>query len=169
MNKPFTFRRLLKGRLGILLLAGIICLPVLPAQAQFFGGLYGSQTIAAAAFPTNYLTSTNFVIAPTTNATVSGIQIYNARNIGFQLQASGMTNAASGTIGVAFARSLDGANWDTANLSWFTMTVPAATSGQQLVCTNMAVDGVGWVALASLTNSFTLTNVAVRYAIRPGY
>lgn len=165
-----------------LLLAGIICLAcsvVLPARGQFFGGLYGSQNFGQAVTSiynagTNVVTgttliptvSTNFVLPLATNSTVTAVYLNNAHSIALQVQASGYTNGP--LVSVPFVRSLDGVNWDTTPFCNLTVT-PSAAGVTGTASTNIDLGAYGYVCPFGFTNAATITNLAIRYAVKPGF
>lgn len=144
-------------------------------QAQFFGGLAGSQAIYPFA-GTNYNTTNSVVTgawtnsytlppASTTNAVFPLVDSYNNRNVAFSLSASGTTNSAVVTI--AIIRSTDGVLWETSPFALISATCPAGAA--TTVNTNFDLGAFRfWTALA-WTNTGGLSNAIVRYGIKPGY
>jgi hypothetical protein len=175
---------MMKNLKPTLLLAGIICLAcsvALPARAQFFGGLYGSQSFGQAVTsvynagtnvvnPTTLIplntSGTNFVLPLATNSTVTAVALNNAHSIVLQVQAAGYTNGP--LVSVPFVRSLDGVNWDTTPFCNLTVT-PSGAGVTALASTNIDLGAYGYVCPFGFTNAATITNLAIRYAIKPGF
>lgn len=167
----FFKRTFLSAAIGCLTL-----IAALPTQAQFFGGIAGSQAVYPFA-STNYNTTNSvitgawtnsYILPPTSPGTNAGfplVDCYNNRNVALSLSASGQTNSAVTTI--AIIRSTDGVLWDTS--PFVLLSATCASGAATTVSTNFDMGAFRyWTALA-WTNTGGLSNAIVRYGIKPGF
>lgn len=146
----------------------------LDTQAQFFGGIAGSQAVYPFA-GTNFNTvnsvvtgawTNSYTLPPgsSTNATFPLIDCYNNRNIAFQLSASGQTNSAVSTL--ALVRSTDSVLWETSPIL---LSVTSPSGAATTVNTNIDMGAFRYITAMAWTNTGGLSNAIVRYGIKPGY
>jgi hypothetical protein len=168
------FRTLSQLLLPALAAVALLCIPD-QAQAQFFGGLYGSQVYTVPIIGTNALFAspwnlTNAAAYTATNAAgqYSGIEVKNGHSIAFQLTSAG-SNTTSSAVSAVFFASLDNITFDTSTP--YVLTLTLVNTAQVAASTNWDIGAKGYIALAYLTNAnaFFATNTTLRYALKPGY
>ena len=157
--------------LGSILSALVLC--AIPAQAQFYGGIGGGQNIAAL-LSTNITASTNFVLPPATNASVSAVPLYNMRQVVLTLQAQSLTNQYGSNAAIAWTRSKDGVNWDTTPFVVLIASVSTNNGyptnfGAVCVSTNVDMGAYQWITPLWFTNQTYMTNCSAGYAVKPGF
>lgn len=167
--------RILKRSFALAGVIGLLAFCATPAQAQFFGGLYGSQTL----FPfaaTNYNTTNSAITgtwnytyplppATSTNAVFPAVPTKNNRYVALTLQASGTTNTA--TVSIAIVRSQDGIIWETT--PYVLLSASCATGAATVTSTNFDMGEFGYWTALNFTNSAGISNALVQYAIKPGF
>ena len=126
----------------------------LTADAQSAASYQGISTPTVAA-ATTATVSTNNVIGTIKQQNL-------ALAFTFKLSASGTSNVV-----YTFARSIDGANYDT--ITKYTITIPATGTSTNTFSTNLNVGGFTYLRLDSIDNfnaTGVLTNIATGYAIK---
>ncbi len=153
----------------------LTCFAACNTQAQFFGGIAGSQAVYPFASTnwnsTNSVVSgpwnTQFTLPPdtSTNGTFPLVDCNNARNISLQISANGITNTA--TITISIVRSTDGMLWDTSPFVLLSTTAAAGVNGT--ISTNFDMGGFRYWTALGWTNSAGVSNAVVHYGIKPGF
>lgn len=129
----------MKKLLALLALLGLA--PLAQAQQYFVETVSSAATIAASGSITP---GTKIPVRPYSNVAIQ---------VSFKLSGSGTSN-----IVASFAKSVDGTTFETTP----SVTVTVAASGTTTVSgvSNVALGGVGWLKLVSVTNANTPSTVA---------
>lgn len=145
-------------------------------QAQFFGGIAGSQPIYPFA-STNYNTTNSqitgawtnsYILPPTSFGTNAGfplVDCYNTRQIALQLSASGTTNTAITSL--SLIRSTDGVLWETS--PFVLLSLSCATGAASTTNLTFDMGGFRYFTALAWTNTGGLSNAIVRYGQKPGF
>jgi len=121
-----------------------------------------------AQYTTQVNTVTNLIAAVSTNTVNAyAVAVTKNENVGIQVKTQ---LTAAGTTGAQFkfAKSTDGTTYETTPS--IVLTVANAGTTSVSAVTNVTMDGVGWIRLASMGNGDddgVLTNTTVIYSTKP--